>query len=50
MPSDSPVAVVGGGVSGAMAARWLAEKHGRTVVLFESARGLGGRTRCEARK
>ena len=42
------VAIVGGGLSG-LAAAVLAARAGRSVVLFEKARELGGRASTQSR-
>jgi photolyase PhrII len=41
-PSQPKIAVVGAGISGAMAARTLAD-HGLRVTVFDKSRGMGGR-------
>src|SRR5262249_8591423 len=44
---DTSVAVVGGGLAGLAAARWLA-RAGAGVTLFEAAKEVGGRVRSDA--
>ncbi|MFN7448224.1 MAG: FAD-dependent oxidoreductase [Pirellula sp.] len=41
-PNPPTIAVVGAGISGAMAARTLAD-HGLQVTVFDKSRGMGGR-------
>jgi photolyase PhrII len=41
-PNPPKIAIVGAGISGAMAARTLAD-HGLHVTVFEKSRGMGGR-------